>query len=77
MNTLKRYGKMRDDVTAMCVSLLNDKSGSIKFNAVELLGEIGNTSHISALEVLENNNDDRASGAAKKAIEKIKERTKK
>ena len=77
MNVLRKYGKTRDDVKAMCVSLLNDKSGSIKFNAVDILGEVGNESHLTALEVLANKKGDSASGAAKKAIEKIKERSKK
>jgi aminopeptidase N len=77
MNILKKYGKTRDDVKTMCVSLLGDKSGSIKFNAAELLGEIGNESHLAALEVVANKKNDSASEVAKKAIEKINERSKK
>ncbi len=77
MNVLKKYGKNRDDVKAICVSLLNDKSNSIKFNTAEFLGEVGDESHLAALELLANKKDGGASGAAKKAIEKIKERSKK
>jgi aminopeptidase N len=77
MNVMKRYGKTRDDVKALCVSLLNDRSGSIKFNAADLLGENGNESHLAALQSLADKKNDSASGAAKKAIEKIKERMKK
>ncbi len=77
MNIMKRYGKSRDDVKALCVSLLNDKSGSIKFNAADFLGENGNESHLAALQSLADNKKESASGTAKKAIEKIKERMKK
>ncbi len=77
MNIMKKYGKSRDDVKTLCVSLLNDKSGSIKFNATDFLGENGNESHLAALQSLADKKSDGASGAAKKAIEKIKERMKK
>lgn len=77
MNTLKKFGKTRDDVKTMCVSLLTDKSTSIRFNAADFLGENGNEAHLAALDVLANKKDDAANGVAKKAIEKIKERNKK
>ena len=77
MNILKKFGKTRDDVKTMCVSLLTDKSTSVRFNAADFLGENGNESHLAALELLANKKDDAASGAAKKAIDKIKDRNKK
>ncbi|MDP1678313.1 MAG: M1 family aminopeptidase [Bacteroidota bacterium] len=77
MNILKNHGKNRDDVKAMCISLLNDTSGPIQFNAVELLGEAGTESHLAALEILANKKNNSASEAAKKAIGRIKERSKK
>jgi len=77
MNILKKHGKNRDDVKMMCVTLLQDKSTSVKYSAVELLGDTGDESHLPALELLAQKKDDSASKAAKKAIEKIKERNKK
>ncbi|MFZ4621960.1 MAG: HEAT repeat domain-containing protein, partial [Bacteroidota bacterium] len=77
MSVMKKYGKTRNDVKSLCASLLNDKSYSVKYNAADFLGDNGNESHLAALQVLADKKNDGASGAAKKAIEKIKERTKK
>lgn len=74
MNILKKYGKNREDVALLCVTLLNDKSGQIRYNAADFLGENGNASHLPALRTLADKKNDGASGAAKKAIEKISER---
>ncbi|MFA5835034.1 MAG: M1 family aminopeptidase [Bacteroidota bacterium] len=77
MNILKKYGKTSGEVMAMCISLLNDKSTSIRFSAVDFLGENGNESSLAPLQILADKKDDSASGAAKKAIEKINDRMKK
>jgi len=74
LNILKKYGKFREDVKAMCAILLGDKSRQIRFNAVDFLGDVGSESQLHELENLANKKDDPASGAAAKAIEKIKER---
>ncbi|MFA6457676.1 MAG: M1 family metallopeptidase, partial [Bacteroidota bacterium] len=75
LSILKKYGRTRDDVKTMCVALLNDKSYSMKYGAAEFLGDVGNESHIAALEALAKK-DDPAGKVAAKAIEKIKSRIK-
>ena len=75
LNILKQYGKLREDVKAMCAFLLGDKSRQIRFSAADFLGDVGSESQLPELETLANKKDDPASGAAKKAIEKIKERS--
>ena len=74
LSVLKRYGRHREDVKALCTVLLGDKSTHIKFSAADFLGDVGNESQLPELENLANKKDDPASEAAKKAIAKIKER---
>ena len=74
LNILKQYGKFREDVKATCALLLGDKSRQIRFSAADFLGDVGSESQLHELENLANKKDDPASGAAAKAIEKIKER---
>ncbi len=74
MNVLKQYGRRRGDVKEACVHLLGDKSGQLKRNAAEFLGDVGGESELPELEKLANKHDGDASGAAEKAVKKIKER---
>ena len=74
LNVLKQYGRYREDVKAMCLLLLADKSGQMKAGAADFLGEVGNELQLPELEKLANKRSDPASGAAEKAIEKIKSR---
>jgi aminopeptidase N len=77
MNILKQYGRTDSSALTLCVSLLGDRSWSIKNNAIEFLGENGNASHLAALKILADTKGESASGAAKKAIDRINEREKK
>lgn len=77
LNILKKHGKNHSEVPALCVSLLGDKSNWIKSSAADVLGEIGDSSHLTPLQVVADNKDESAHKAAKKAIEKIQERMKK
>jgi len=75
LNVLKQYGRYREDVKAMCAILLNDNSRYIKQSAADFLGDVGNESQLPKLENLANKKSDPASGAAEKAVGKIKGRS--
>ena len=77
LGVLRRIGKKRPDVLATAVTLAQEKSGGIRYSAVDLLGENGDSTHIPVLQSIADKKEEGISAAAQKSIEKIKEKMKK
>jgi aminopeptidase N len=74
LTLLARYGKTEEKVLDLFHSLLNDKNFLIKSTAIQMLGDIGDSSVLSDLETLAKDKNNRVAEIAAVSVEKIKER---
>jgi aminopeptidase N len=74
LSVLGRYGKHREEIVPVLVSLLHDKTHFIRSSATRILGEVGNKSVLPSLEAIASKKDDPDARLAKESIEKITRR---
>ena len=76
LSMIRWYGKGRADAIAAVKELLKDPSESVRNYSALVLGDIGDATVLSELEVLANEKDNSAAPTAKRSIEKINNRIK-
>jgi aminopeptidase N len=74
LTLLAKYGKTEQKVLDLFHSLLNDKNFLIKSTAIQMLGDIGDSSVLSDLEALAKDKNNRVAEVAAASVEKVKER---
>jgi HEAT repeat protein len=74
LTLLARYGKTEEKVLDLFHSLLKDKNFLIKSTAIQMLGDIGDSSVLPDLETLAKDKNNRVAEVAAASVEKIKER---
>ena len=74
LGILGRYGKGRPEVTALCISLLQDKDKGFRSAAARSLDRLGDPAAIPALEAIAGDSANPASASAKAAVESLKKK---
>jgi aminopeptidase N len=74
LGILSRYGKGRKDVLHLLESIAGERQSFVRMFAIGVLGDLGDTEVIPALEKIAADGEDQSSSRAKASIQKIRKR---